>query len=71
MKRIRAIEIETCCVCGEEFDKLTMNEIFTGRKKYMCQACKNRGNAQIEAKRSELKATRRGKDIIAFCEKNK
>ena len=71
MKRIRAIEIETCCVCGEEFDKLTMTEIFTGRTKYMCQACRNRGNAQIEAKRSALKATRRGKNMIEYCEKNK
>ena len=34
MKRIRDIEVETCCICGEKFDKLKMHQMFTGRVKY-------------------------------------
>ena len=31
MKVLRPIEVATCDICGEEFDKLKMKRIFTGR----------------------------------------
>ena len=61
MKRIRAIEIETCCVCGKECDKLTMYEIFTGRTKYICRKCKTRGNREMDARIGRARASSRAK----------
>jgi hypothetical protein len=71
MKRIRPIEIEKCCICGEKFDKLTMHKIFTGRVKYECNACKTRGERQIAAKSRDWRATARGKAVISELEKHK
>ena len=61
MKIIRPVEVVTCCICGEEFDKLTTREIFTGRVKYIRTACEAMGNKEL----AEFKGRRRnfkGKD---------
>lgn len=71
MKNLRPIEIEKCAVCGEEFDRLIMHEVFTGRVQYICPACKSRGSSQVKARRKEWRKTAKGKAIIELCEKNK
>lgn len=71
MKAFRSVEIETCCICGEEFDKLYMHEVFTGRRKYICQGCWNRGNSEMDAKHESFRSSYRGKTAIAKHEKNK
>lgn len=71
MKTLRPIEIERCCICGEQFDRLLMHEIFTGRKQYICQECHARGNRQIAAKRESFLASHKGKITVENCEKNK
>lgn len=68
---IRSIEVERCDICGEEFDKLRMHEIFTGRKKYICMKCMNAGRRQIEERQSEWRKSGKAKQIIEQCEKNK
>lgn len=60
----RPTELEKCSLCGEEFDKCTMHEIFTGRKKYICQDCMNLGNKEIEAKKTEWRQSSRGRQIL-------
>ena len=47
MKTFRPIYLEKCAICGEEFDKLYMHEIFTGRKQYICRECYARGEKEI------------------------
>lgn len=71
MKIVRPIEIEKCALCGEEFDKLKMHEVFTGRVKYICPECKCRGDSQVDARQKDWRKTARGKAIIEHCEKNK
>lgn len=60
----RPIELQRCSLCGEEFDKYTMHELFTGRTKYICQGCMNLGNKEIEAKKTEWRQSSRGRQII-------
>lgn len=71
MKRLRPIEIETCCICGEQYDKLSMRKLFTGRVKYICQSCYALGNRELEAKRSDWVESARGKHVITESEKYK
>ena len=71
MKRIRPIEIEKCLLCGQEHDKIYMDEVFTGRTRYICMKCKNRGNRQIDAKQIDWRKSARGKHIISLYRKNK
>lgn len=71
MKTVRPVELEKCTVCGEEFDKLILDEIFTGRVQYICPKCKRLGNSQVNARQKEWRKTTRGKAIIEHCEKNK
>jgi len=71
MRNIRPIEIEECLVCGREFDKLRMKELFTGRIKYICPECSRLGHRQIDAMKKDRRKTSRGKAIIEQCEKNK
>ena len=71
MKILRPIELEKCAICGEEFDKLTMDEVFTGRRQYICRSCKTTGNRQVDARRTEWRKSHRGKAIIEQCEKHK
>lgn len=71
MKILRPIEIETCAVCGKEYDKLTMHEVFTGRIQYICPYCEHRGQSQVKARRKEWRRSAKGKAIIERCEKNK
>ena len=54
MKHFRPIEVVECCVCGEEFDKIKMKRMFTGRPKYICPECYNNGQRQVSARRSEF-----------------
>lgn len=68
---IRPIEVERCDICGEEFDKLRMHEIFTGRRKYICMTCMDVGRRQIEERQSEWRKSSKAKQIIELCEKNK
>lgn len=71
MKTIRDIEVETCCVCGEEFDKINLREIFTGRTKYICPSCYDLGQRQADAKTQDWRNSSRGKQIISAAEKFK
>lgn len=71
MKTIRPIEIETCCICGQQFDKIRMFEIFTGRVKYMCPECYAMSNREIAARRSIWEDSERGKRAISIAVKNK
>lgn len=71
MKILRPIELEKCAICGEEFDKLTMDEVFTGRKQYICRQCRDRGNQQIDARQTDWRKSHRGKAVIEQCEKHK
>lgn len=71
MKRIRDIEVETCCICGEKFDKLKMHQMFTGRVKYECSACRARGERQVAGKYKDWRSTAKGKAVISRLEKNK
>ena len=71
MRIIRPIEIEKCAICGEEFDKLIMHEVFTGRVQYICPECKRLGDKQIGDRQKAWRKSARGKAIIERCEKNK
>ena len=71
MRTIRPVEVVTCCVCGEEFDKIKMREIFTGRTRYVCPECYNNGNREIDARRAAWKDSARGKQIISESEKRR
>lgn len=71
MKVLRPMEVVTCCICGEEFDKLKMKRIFTGRTKYICPECYNNGHRQVSARRTDFESSPRGKQIISESEKNK
>ena len=71
MKIVRAIEIEKCALCGEECDKLYMHKIFTGRTKYICDACHKRGNRQVDGRRKDWRRSSRGKQVIEQLKKNR
>lgn len=71
MRGIRPIEIAECCICGEKFDKMKMERVFTGRVKYMCKECYNNGHRQVSARRTEFESSTRGKQIISESDKNK
>lgn len=68
---IRDREVEECAVCGREFDKLRMKEIFTGRVRYICLECSRKGSSQIDSRQRDWRNSYRGKTIIEHCEKNK
>ena len=70
MKVVRPIELEKCTLCGREFDKLTMTEVFTGRVKYICRECAVRGRRQVDAMQQEWRRSSRGKAVIEQCEKH-
>ena len=71
MKHFRPIEVVECCVCGEEFDKIKMKRMFTGRPRYICPECYNNGQRQVSARRTEFEGSTRGKQIISESEKYK
>ena len=71
MSYIRPRYVEKCILCGEEFDKAKMREIFTGRIRYICPACDARGNRQIAAKQTDWRKTYKGKVAIEHCRKKK
>lgn len=71
MKDVKDIELATCSVCGEEYDKEKMRKLFTGRVRYICPRCHANGNKQIEAKHSEWRDSAKGKQIIAWADKKK
>lgn len=71
MKRIRPVEIEKCMLCGREFDKMLMDEVFTGRMKYVCLECKRRGSRQVDARRETWRNSARGKYVISRQRKNR
>lgn len=72
MKRIRPVEIETCCICGEQFDKIKMKDMSIGRTtKWMCPECYARAQRQLDAKRAEWRRSPKGKQVIKASEKYK
>ena len=72
MKVFRPIEVETCCICGEQFDKIKMRDFFTGRRTiWMCPECYANGNRQLDGRRAAWKDSAKGKDVIAKAEKYK
>ena len=62
MKTIRPIYLERCSLCGEEYDRLTMYKIFTGRTQYICRECKIRGNREIDARAGHARASRKARE---------
>lgn len=71
VRTIRPIEIETCCICGEQYEKGRMIRMFTGRVRYMCPECYARSNREIAARRSIWEDSERGKRAISIAVKNK
>ena len=72
MKTLRPIEVETCCICGEEFDKIKMRDFHLGKStKWMCPECYASGNGQLDARRSEWRGSAKGKQVIKASEKYK
>ena len=61
MKTLRPIRLETCCICGEEFDAVKMREVFTGRIKYICPDCYMRADSQAAARSAAKKNFKREK----------
>ncbi len=50
MKRIRPIEVETCCICGEQFNKEKMEKLCSGKSvQYLCPECYASGNRQLDS----------------------
>ena len=64
MRRIRDIEVVTCCICGEELDKIKASRIFTGRVKYMCPKCEAMANKELAGAKSTWRNTEVGKKAI-------
>lgn len=64
MKRLRPIDVETCCICGEKFDKLKMREVFTGRKLYICPGCWTAGQNEANAAKASWRRTPTGKATL-------
>ena len=71
MKRIRDMEVVTCCICGEEFDKIKTRPLFTGRVKYMCPKCEAMANKEIASSKSAWRNTDAGKKAIEINELKK
>ena len=72
MKRPRPIEVETCCICGEQFDKIKMRDFSTGiSTKWMCPECYAGANRQMDARRSAWKRSSKGKQVISESNKRK
>ena len=71
MKTFRPVEVETCSICGEQFDKINLRPIFTGRDKYICPACYAGANRQMDARRSAWRSSSRGKQVISQANKKK
>lgn len=71
MKTFRSITVEKCSICGEDFDVINLDTVFTGRTQYICQKCRNNGNRQIDARQKDWRRSSRGKAVIEHCKKNK
>lgn len=56
MRTIRPAETEKCLLCGREFDKMYMEEVFFGRKRYICLECKRIGNKQVDARKAACRS---------------
>lgn len=66
MKIIRPVEVETCCICGQQFDKIKLQEMNIGRKtEYFCPECYARGHNQINAKASTWRRSAKGKEVLS------
>ena len=64
MKRTRDVEVVTCCICGEEIDKIKTRTLFTGRVKYMCPKCEATANKELAGAKSTWRNTGVGKKTI-------
>ena len=62
MKVFRPIHLEKCALCGKEYDKLTMYEVFTGRTRYICRECKMRGNKEMDARVGHARASSKARN---------
>lgn len=72
MKRLRPVETETCCICGEQFDKIKMRDFSIGRStKWMCLECYAGANREIETRQSAWKRSSKGKQVISDFNKRK
>ena len=71
MKTLRPDEIVTCDICGQEFDKLYAYEVFTGRTKYICPECHNKGEHELQVKHERWRNSAKGKAAIKHYNKNK
>ena len=71
MRNLRPIEVKKCSICGEDFDVINLDTVFTERKHYICQKCRNNGNRQIDARQKDWRKSSRGKAVIEHCKKNK
>lgn len=61
MKVFRPIHLERCALCGKEYDKLTMYEVFTGRTQYICRECKVRGSREMDARVGRARASNKAR----------
>lgn len=56
MKRIRPMEAETCCICGQPFNKEKMKDFHPGKiTKWMCPECYARGCRQVDGRKKAWK----------------
>lgn len=71
MKTIRPIKVEQCSICGEDFDVINLDTVFTGRTQYICQKCRARGMREIDERNRDWRKSSKGRAIIEHYEKNK
>ena len=61
--------VEKCSLCGEEYYRRDMIEMFTGRMKYICPSCYTSGCTEIAKKRQAFRSSARGKQVIEQARK--
>ena len=71
MKNIRPIEVKKCSICGEDFDVINLDTVFTGRTQYICQKCKMRGKKEIDDRNRDWRLSSKGRSVIEHYQKNK
>lgn len=40
-------ETKPCCICGEEYLRIDMEPIFTGRRQYVCRSCMKKAKIDV------------------------
>ena len=55
--------IKICDICKQEYPEHELEEIFTGRKRYICQECYRSGQNQIQSRvKAQMRKYKKGKE---------